>query len=115
MDVITQNTEVGYLTAEIQRLRLELERLKAPRQFHYGDALGFLRAVYNNESLPLGVRLDAARTAIKYETPALSAVAVNCEEHSIADRLAEARKRYEQQQREARALSPQDQKLKMIS
>jgi len=112
MDVITQNTEVGYLTAEIQRLRLELERLKAPRQF---DALGSLRAVYNSEALPLAVRLDAARTAIKYETPSLSAVAVNGENLSIGDKLADARKRYEQQQREARALSSQAQELKMIS
>ena len=113
MDVITQNTEVGYLTAEIRRLKLELERLKAPRRFHYGDALGFLRAVYNNESLPLTVRLDAARTAIKYETP--SAVDLNCEAYSIGDQLAKARKRYEEQQREARALSSQAQELEMIS
>ena len=112
MDVITPNAEVGYLTAEIRRLKLELERLKAPRRF---DALGFLRAVYNSEALPLAVRLDAARTAIKYETPSLSAVAVNGENLSIGDKLADARKRYEQQQREARALSSQAQELKMIS
>src|SRR6516164_9010986 len=112
MDVIIQNTEVGYLTAEIRRLKLELEHLKAPRQF---DALVFLRAVYNSEALPLAVRLDAARTAIKYETPSLSAVAVNGGDHSIGDKLADARKLYEQQQREARALSSQAQELKMIS
>src|SRR5262249_23501911 len=99
MDVTIQNTKTSCLTAQIQRLKIELE-CKAPRQFHYGDALGFLRAVYNNEGLPLTVRLDAARTAIKYETPSLSAVAVNDKGPSIAEQLAEGRKRAEQQQME---------------
>jgi hypothetical protein len=116
MNLMAPNTETGVLIAEVQRLKFELECLKASHQFHYGDALGFLRAVYNNEALPLAVRLDAARTAIKYETPSLSAVAVNSiEEPSIAEKLENARKRYEEQQREQRALSSQDQKLKMIS
>jgi hypothetical protein len=94
MNAVAPNRETGVLTAEVQRLKSELERLQAPRQFHYGDALGFLRAVYNNEALPLHVRLDAARTAIKYETPSLAAVAVQAaKEDTIAEQLAAGRKR----------------------
>jgi hypothetical protein len=39
-----------------------------------GDSYAFLATVYKNQALPLGVRLDAARTAIAYERPRLSNV-----------------------------------------
>lgn len=41
-----------------------------------GDAHQFLRMVYSDPSIPLDVRLDAAKSAIRFETPALSASAV---------------------------------------
>jgi hypothetical protein len=39
-----------------------------------GDSYAFLATVYKNQALPLGVRLDAAKTAIAYERPRLSNV-----------------------------------------
>ena len=41
-----------------------------------GDAHQFLRLVYTDPSIPLDVRLDAAKSAIRFEKPALSASAV---------------------------------------
>jgi hypothetical protein len=41
-----------------------------------GDSYAFLATVYKNQALPLGVRLDAAKTAIAYERPRLSQVAM---------------------------------------
>ena len=40
-----------------------------------GDAHALLMAVYRDTSLPLEVRLDAAKVAINYESPRLNAVA----------------------------------------
>ena len=39
-----------------------------------GNAHAFLMLLYKNPCLPVGVRLDAAKAAIRYETPALSAI-----------------------------------------
>jgi hypothetical protein len=39
-----------------------------------GDSYAFLATVYKNQALPLGVRLDAAKTTIAYERPRLSNV-----------------------------------------
>lgn len=41
------------------------------------DALGLLQLVYRNGELPLTTRIDAAKTAIRYERAALSSVDVN--------------------------------------
>ena len=41
-----------------------------------GDSYAFLATVYKNQALPLGVRLDAAKTAIAYERPRLANVAM---------------------------------------
>src|SRR4051812_31850316 len=94
MDPCMSPAEFEHMKSTIERLELEIERLRASGSVAQCDAHGFLRAVYNNEALPLHVRMDAARTAIKYETPTLAAVAV---QHSankgFADRLAEARLR----------------------
>lgn len=84
--------DVNRLKSEIGRLEREIERLNARAAFPPGgDAHGFLRAVYNSEALPLHVRMDAAKTAIKYETPTLAAVAVQHSDRGIGDRLAKAR------------------------
>src|SRR5262245_13538295 len=41
-----------------------------------GDSYAFLATVYKNQALPLGVRLDAAKTAIAYERARLSQIAM---------------------------------------
>ena len=41
-----------------------------------GDSYAFLATLYKNKDLPLAVRLDAAKTAIAYERPRLSNVAM---------------------------------------
>jgi hypothetical protein len=41
-----------------------------------GDSYAFLATLYKNKELPLAVRLDAAKTAIAYERPRLSNVAM---------------------------------------
>lgn len=80
--------------SDIEQLKLENARLKAELSVtRYADAHGFLRAVYNNEALPLQVRLDAARTAIKYEKPTLAAVAVQHSDDDLAEKLEAGRLR----------------------
>jgi len=39
-----------------------------------GDAHALLMAVYKNEQMPMEMRLDAAKSAVRYEKPALSSV-----------------------------------------
>ena len=41
-----------------------------------GDALDFLRVVYRDPRIPLDVRIDAAKTAVRFERPSLQAVEV---------------------------------------
>jgi hypothetical protein len=41
-----------------------------------GDSYAFLATVYKDKALPLGVRLDAAKTAIAYERARLAHVAM---------------------------------------
>jgi hypothetical protein len=41
-----------------------------------GDSYAFLATLYKNKDLPLHMRLDAAKTAIAYERPRLSDVAM---------------------------------------
>ena len=60
------------------------------------DAHGFLVAVYREPALPIELRVDAAKSAIRFERPALSAsnVTGDITHHvSIADQLARARRR----------------------
>ena len=77
---------VDELTSEVRRLREENECLAS------ADAHSFLRAVYTNEALPLYQRLEAARIAIKHETPVLSAVHIQHRE-SLGTQLKSARER----------------------
>ncbi len=42
-----------------------------------GDAHTFLMTVYKDQRHPLALRLDAAKTAIKYEKPALATIEAN--------------------------------------
>jgi hypothetical protein len=39
-----------------------------------GDAHSLLIAIYKDGSMPIGLRLDAAKAAVRYEKPALAAV-----------------------------------------
>jgi hypothetical protein len=39
-----------------------------------GDAHALLMAVYKNETMPMEMRLDAAKSAVRYEKPALASV-----------------------------------------
>jgi hypothetical protein len=41
-----------------------------------GDAHALLVAIYRDESLPLSMRLDAAKSAVKFERPALASTMV---------------------------------------
>ena len=42
-----------------------------------GDAHGLLVAVYKEPAQPMEMRLDAAKAAIRYETPALASTILN--------------------------------------
>ena len=53
------------------------------------DALTFLRSVYQNETVPLPVRMRAAAIAIEYERPRLAMTAL-IDEASFAARLDKA-------------------------
>jgi hypothetical protein len=39
-----------------------------------GDAHSLLVAIYKDGSMPIGLRLDAAKAAVRYEKPALAAI-----------------------------------------
>ena len=45
-----------------------------------GDAHAFLMAVYRDSNVPLDMRIEAASVAIRYEKPALQAVAMKTTE-----------------------------------
>ena len=51
----------------------------------YNTALEYLQDTYRDNRLPRGLRQDAAKAAIRYETPALSNVAVQAEVDVNAD------------------------------
>lgn len=59
---------VAAMAQAAQAIGAALERAFA------GDAHSLLVAVYKDETLPIDLRLDAAKAAIRYETPALAAV-----------------------------------------
>jgi hypothetical protein len=53
------------------------------------DALALLQAVYRNPQIPLNTRMRAAKTALPFERPKLSAIAVGTA-NDLADRLMQA-------------------------
>jgi len=59
----------------------------------FKDAYEFLRAVYNASELPLHVRMEAARVAIKYERPALGTAEKTNSVDNLAELVEAARKR----------------------
>jgi hypothetical protein len=99
-----------------QKNKLTLERRRAveaaadeikranPDAFN-GDAHALLMAIYKNESLAPELRMDAAKTAIKFEKPAIAAIAApapqfqaptteKVEKDAESDHLAGLLKRY---------------------
>ena len=52
-----------------------------------GDALGLLQLTYKNVQLPIELRIDAARAAIAYERPRLSAVMANVDSGLTLEQL----------------------------
>ena len=66
-----------------------------------GDAHGFLTLVYRDPSLPLEVRLDAAKTAISYETPRLASIDATVVTEVVTELTADQRR--ERARREIRA------------
>ena len=53
-------------------------------------SLEFLRAVYQNNDLPLSVRMRAAKEALPYEYPRLAVVAQVADDGTFAERLERA-------------------------
>ena len=58
-------------TEELEAQARELVDTTLGSDAFSGDAHEFLQLVYKNEKLPLATRIDAARSAIRYEKPAL--------------------------------------------
>lgn len=58
--------------AAIEKAAKKIERL-IPNAFD-GNAHALLMAIYKDETQPMDMRLDAAKSAIRYESPALSAI-----------------------------------------
>jgi hypothetical protein len=70
------------------------------------DALGFLRAVYLNRTLPLPLRMRAAETALPFEKPKLAVTAI-VDGGDFADRLDRALLRSAEPQPKVIEHSPQ--------
>lgn len=59
-----------------------------------GDAHALLMAIYKNPSCPLDLRMDAAKTAIRFEKPALASAAIDGNlSNNIAARIKAGRAR----------------------
>ena len=48
-----------------------------------GDALDLLRAVYRDPRVGLDLRIDAAKTAIRYERPSIAAVEIDAGKEKV--------------------------------
>ncbi|SRR6266567_6635436 len=77
------------IDAAISRIE-EAYRAEAVEVASRGRALEFLQAIYQNEGVPLGVRLRAAIEALPFETPKLSATAIIPGEGDFTKRLEQA-------------------------
>jgi len=75
--------------------RLEKTKVEAVIIGPNGNSLDLLRAVYQNNDLPLATRMRAAMACLKHEVPALIATAV-VNEGSFAELLERRLQRFEQ-------------------
>jgi hypothetical protein len=71
----------------IDRIVTEALAAALPREPFKGGAVEFLMAIYKDPDQPIALRLDAAKAAAKYETPALQAVTMTNTDlfHAIED------------------------------
>lgn len=70
-------SDSGRTTIEtVDRIVTQALAAALPKEPFAGGAVEFLMSVYKDPHQPLAVRLDAAKAAAKYETPALQAIAV---------------------------------------
>lgn len=92
--------QVEKLQAEKADLQRELisayHKIAALKELFEGDAIAYLRTVYNNPNYELRERLRAAEAALPYERPKLSASMLvegskGASGHQLAERLKEAR------------------------
>jgi hypothetical protein len=77
-----------------ERLYAAARRMEEFRVLFEGDALTYLRSVYNNQCLEQSERLKAAELALPYEKPKLSANLSPTSRHidGLGERLETARK-----------------------
>jgi hypothetical protein len=69
----SKNKRTLLLEGAARQLQDDAKRILGDETFE-GDAHALLALIYKNASLPLAVRLDAAKAAIRYENPAMTAV-----------------------------------------
>jgi hypothetical protein len=70
--------------------REALAKMLGPHAFD-GDAHSLLIAIYKDKRCPIALRLDAAKTAIRFEKPALTAVdAKHSVEQKLVDQMTDA-------------------------
>jgi hypothetical protein len=77
-------------TVEAELAKIERAAEEAQAIDHAGDALTFLRSVYQNPSIALPVRMRAAIEALPFERPSLKATAALVMGGDFADRLEKA-------------------------
>jgi hypothetical protein len=77
----TVDAALGHIEHEAERARV----IERP-----GDALAFLRAVYQSPAAPLSVRMKAAIEALPFEKPSLRATAAVIMGSDFASRLERA-------------------------
>jgi hypothetical protein len=66
----TRNRKTIRLLERLEETKTRLEELQGVP--FAGDAHDLLTQIYKDQSLPVDVRLDAAKSAIRYEKPALA-------------------------------------------
>jgi hypothetical protein len=69
----SKNKRTLLLEGAARQLLDDAKRILGDETFE-GDAHALLMLTYKNKSLPLAVRLDAAKAAIRFEKPAMSTV-----------------------------------------
>ena len=69
----SKNKRTLLLEGAARQVQGDAKRILGDEAFE-GDAHSLLVLIYKDNSLPLAVRLDAAKTAIRFEKPVMSAV-----------------------------------------